>query len=121
MIKLVTLCKSSRPVEKPSVTAQCRPPTVMMAYRWYLFSVFGKSHLSVIEMKPGLQSRPPRSAPSNSLQLFFMSQRVCFSPSGFETEKQTFLNVLLQCERGQRHCIFVKYEIYHQSISKHNV
>lgn len=41
---------------------------------------------------------------------------------GLKTAKYTsFFDVLLQCERGQRYCIFVKYEIYHQSISKHNV
>lgn len=35
-------------------------------------------------------------------------------------QNDPFLDVLLQCEQKQR-LHFVKYEIYHQSISKHNV
>lgn len=51
----------------------------------------------------------------------FASHHPGFSRGFNNCKYASFFDVLLQCERGQRYCIFVKYEIYHQSISKHNV
>lgn len=136
-IKHLTLCKSSRTdgnLQSLHVTQTHR-----LDWRVNICPVsLGKAIFLVKLMKPSLQSKQPHLELNVSVQhelpppwpLFKQLAKIFFCHScrkfashhpGFKNCKVSFFDVLLQCERGQRYCIFVKYEIYHQSISKHNV
>lgn len=138
-IQLLTLCKSSQTDRNLQFLHN-------ISHRVGLWmnicpASLGEAIFSITLMKTSLQSEQshlvsvqhqlPRPSPRlNSLPFLggFLVTVVeslllttWFLAEVLKTAKYTFFDVLLQCERGQRNCVFVKYKIYHQSISKHNV